>query len=41
VNYRDHHRLTRAIGQWMRVEPVGNGVRVVASNQAIPFYIFS
>lgn len=41
VNYRDHHKLTRAIGQWMRVEPVGNGVRVVASNQAIPFYIFS
>lgn len=41
VNYRDHHRLTRAMGQWMRVEPVGHGVRVVASSQAIPFYIFS
>lgn len=41
VNYRDHHRLTRAIGQWMRVEPVGKGVRIVASSQAIPFYIFS
>lgn len=41
VNYRDHHHLTRAMGLWMRVEPVGNGVRIVASNQAIPFYIFS
>ncbi|MBN1246591.1 MAG: glycogen debranching enzyme N-terminal domain-containing protein, partial [Anaerolineae bacterium] len=41
VNYRDHHQLTRAVGQWMRVEPVGHGVRVVASNTAIPFHIFS
>ncbi|MBN1261270.1 MAG: glycogen debranching enzyme family protein [Anaerolineae bacterium] len=41
VNYRDHHRTTRAVGQWMRVEPVGNGLRIVASNHATPFYVCS
>jgi len=41
VNYRDHHDLTRERGQWMRVEPVARGVRVVAHDGAVPFYIRS
>ncbi|MFP4345674.1 MAG: amylo-alpha-1,6-glucosidase [Anaerolineales bacterium] len=41
VNYRDHHDSTRALGTWMRVEPVKCGVRVVAGNEAVPFYLLS
>ncbi len=41
VNYRDHHDLTRERGEWMRVEPVSQGVRVVAHDDAVPFYLRS
>lgn len=41
VNYRDHHELTRERGQWMRVEPVAQGVRIVAHDGAVPFYLRS
>ncbi|MGC9398768.1 MAG: amylo-alpha-1,6-glucosidase [Anaerolineae bacterium] len=41
VNYRPHHALTRSLGHWMRVEPVGRGVRVVADDSASPFYLLS
>jgi len=41
VNYRDFHSLTRA-GNWrMNIEPVENGVRVLAFDGAIPFYLKS
>src|SRR6266849_8732027 len=41
VNYRDFHAITRA-GDWqMRVEPVEHGVRVVAFDGAMPFYLKS
>ena len=39
VNYRDFHASTHA-GDWrMRVEPVEHGVRVVAFDGAVPFYV--
>ncbi|MGC9357403.1 MAG: amylo-alpha-1,6-glucosidase [Anaerolineae bacterium] len=41
VNYRDHHAHTQGLGQWMRVEPVGGGLRIVARDNAVPFYLFS
>jgi len=41
VNYRDFHASTHA-GDWrMRVEPVEHGVRVVAFDGAVPFYLKS
>ncbi len=41
VNYRDFHAITHA-GDWqMRVEPVEHGVRVVAFDGAMPFYLKS
>jgi predicted glycogen debranching enzyme len=41
VNYRDSHASTHA-GDWkMRVDPVENGVRVVAFDGAVPFYLKS
>jgi predicted glycogen debranching enzyme len=41
VNYRDFHSLTRA-GNWrMNIAPVENGVRVLAFDGAIPFYLKS
>jgi predicted glycogen debranching enzyme len=41
VNYRDFHSLTHA-GDWrMRVEPVEHGIRVVAFDGAVPFYLLS
>jgi predicted glycogen debranching enzyme len=41
ANYRSHHDVTRTLGQWMRVEPVGHGVRIVARDDAVPFYLRS
>ncbi|MDY0020752.1 MAG: glycogen debranching enzyme N-terminal domain-containing protein, partial [Anaerolineae bacterium] len=41
VNYRDHHGWTRCRGDWMRVEPVRQGLRIVACDDATPFYLFS
>ena len=41
VNYRDHHELRRERGEWMRVEPVAQGVRVVAHDDAVPYYLRS
>jgi predicted glycogen debranching enzyme len=41
VNYRDFHRTLHAPDRQMRVEPVENGVRVVAFEGATPFYLKS
>ena len=41
VNYRDFHSTLRARDRQMRVEPVENGVRVVAFEGAMPFYLKS
>jgi predicted glycogen debranching enzyme len=41
VNYRDFHSTLRALDRQMRVEPVENGVRVVAFEGAMPFYLKS
>ena len=41
VNYRDFHSTLRARDRQMRVEPVENGVRVVAFEGATPFYVKS
>jgi predicted glycogen debranching enzyme len=41
VNYRDFHSLTHA-GDWrMSIEPVSDGVQIVAFDGAIPFYLKS
>src|SRR4029077_12720690 len=41
VNYRDFHASTHA-GDWkMRIDPVEHGVRVVAFEGAVPFYLKS
>jgi predicted glycogen debranching enzyme len=41
VNYRDFHSLTHA-GDWrMKITPVEHGVRVQASDGAVPFYLRS
>jgi predicted glycogen debranching enzyme len=41
VNYRDFHASTHA-GDWqMRIDPVEQGVRVVAFDGAVPFYLKS
>jgi predicted glycogen debranching enzyme len=39
VNYRDFHASTHAGGWRMKVEPVQNGVRVLAFDGAAPFYL--
>jgi predicted glycogen debranching enzyme len=41
VNYRDYHGTTRGEGWRMGVEPVANGVRVVAFDGAQPFLILA
>jgi len=41
VNYRDFHSLTRA-GDWrMNIEAYANGVKIVAFDGAVPFYLKS
>jgi predicted glycogen debranching enzyme len=41
VNYRDYHATTHA-GDWqMNAEPTTNGVRVIAFEGALPFYLMS
>ncbi len=41
VNYRDFHSVTHA-GEWrMRIEPLPDGVRVIAFDAATPFYLRS
>jgi predicted glycogen debranching enzyme len=41
VNYRDFHAATHA-GDWrMSVEPIARGVRIVAFENATPFYLMS
>ena len=41
VNYRDFHSLTHA-GDWrMNIEPVSGGVKIVAFDGAVPFYLKS
>jgi predicted glycogen debranching enzyme len=39
VNYRDFHSLTQAGGWRMKIEPVEQGVRVLAFDGAAPFYL--
>ncbi|MGD9028476.1 MAG: amylo-alpha-1,6-glucosidase [Anaerolineae bacterium] len=39
ANYRDHHGNSRARGRQIQVEPVPNGLRVIASTDAVPFYL--
>ena len=41
VNYRDFHRTTQAQDWQMRVEPVEHGLRVLAFEGAMPFYLKS
>src|SRR5712672_715526 len=41
VNYRDFHATTHAGDWWMSVEPIARGVRVVAFENATPFYLMS
>jgi len=41
INYRDHHGNTHAGGWRMRVEPVPRGLRVLAFEGAVPFYLLS
>lgn len=41
VNYRDYHSTTHADCWKMNVEKNGNGVRVVAYDGAVPFYILT
>lgn len=41
LTYRDFHSLTHA-GDWqMRIEPVNRGLRVVAFENAVPFFLLS
>jgi predicted glycogen debranching enzyme len=39
VNYRDYHASTHASDWQMSVEPTKNGVRVIAFEGALPFYL--
>jgi predicted glycogen debranching enzyme len=41
VNYRDHHGDTQANGWQMRVEPIEQGISILAFPGAMPFYLFS
>jgi len=41
VSYRDFHATTHADGWQMNIEPVEHGIRVVAFDGAIPFYLKS
>jgi len=41
VNYRDYHGSTHACGWRMNVEKTGKGIRVLAYDGAVPFYILS
>lgn len=41
VNYRDFNSLTRAAGWRMRIEPIDRGVKVIAYEDAAPFYLRS
>ncbi len=41
VNYRDYHGSTHA-GDWrMRIDPVAHGLRVIAFDGAVPFFLLS
>src|SRR3990167_234574 len=41
VNYRDYHGSTHAGGSRMKVEKTGKGIRIIAYDGAVPFYIFT
>jgi predicted glycogen debranching enzyme len=41
VSYRDFHSTTHADGWQMKIEPVENGIRVVAFDGATPFFLKS
>ena len=41
VSYRDFHAATHGDGWQMKIEPVANGIRVVASEGATPFFLKS
>src|SRR6476646_8803533 len=40
VNYRDYHGETQ-FGESMNVDPIEYGVRIIANDGAVPFYLFS
>jgi len=41
VNYRDFHHNTHADGWAMQIEPLSGGLKVIAFDGAVPFYLFS
>ena len=41
VNYRDYHANTHANDWQMQINPVSNGLQVVAFDEATPFYLLS
>ncbi|HEX4646232.1 MAG TPA: glycogen debranching enzyme N-terminal domain-containing protein, partial [Verrucomicrobiae bacterium] len=41
VSYRDYHATTHGDGWQMKIDPVENGIRVVAFDGATPFYLMS
>ena len=41
VNYRGHHGSTRGAGWRMNIVPVADGLRVIAFDGAMPFYLLS
>jgi predicted glycogen debranching enzyme len=41
VSYRDYHATTHADAWQMKIEPVDNGIRVVAFDEATPFFLKS
>ncbi len=41
VNYRDYHGSTHAGGWRMNIEKSGNGIRIIAYDGAVPFYILT
>jgi predicted glycogen debranching enzyme len=41
VNYRDHHGDTQANGWQMRIEPIEQGISILAFPEAMPFYLLS
>lgn len=41
VNYRDHHSETRAGDKKFEIVDVHNGIRIKASDNAVPFYVLS
>jgi predicted glycogen debranching enzyme len=41
VNYRDYHGDTHNQGWTMQIDPIAQGIRVIAYTNAVPFYLLS